>query len=530
MRSEYSNLRRRTRDSSWQWLLMGTILGMGFALVMCVGGYALGVITFPVLDDNTSTPIVRIEPNETEEALQELAVQQTLDAAQQTFTGTPTESGEALAALPTTDQTSAPQETEAPTASPSPLPNGDESSGDGADRPSETAMASDGESAPLNASTTPAPNQADVVALPTGGTPVVGTPPVGAASPTLSLPGPLAVPAELDAIKTDMVPVTGGTFLMGTTYEEGLQALDECAIYGTTCDDPSWVQDSTPPHQVTVDSFMMETYEVTVSQYVAFLNWLGPNSHKYGCQQGQVCAFTTQPGEKPEQSYLNFDGEQYSVRNADFYATHPVTLVTWWGAKEYCETLNRRLPTEAEWERAARGAENYLYPWGFEFENNRAQSSFPEATGTVEVTEFPNGASPYGVFNMAGNVSEWVSDWYLETYYNQQPVQPNPQGPPNGTLKVHRGGSWDTKPLFLRAVHRLANPPGDPTASIGFRCVSDQTTTPPPVVPVPSTDTGNPDSADGANTQPTMPPQPTFTPPPTPMPTEQPAGTLDPGG
>ena len=513
MNSDYGNLRRRTRDSSWQWLLMGTILGTGFALVLCVGGYALGAITFPFLDDNTSTPSVQVVPNETETFLQALAAQQTLDAAQQVLTEAPTE--EAVAAQPTTDSAGAPENTLAPSATPSPLPNGD-----GTATPDDQAAPS-----AANPSATPAPTQPETVALPGGETPVVGTPPIGTPTEAIGPPGGVTIPPELDALKTELVMITGGTYLMGTTYEEGIQAMDECAVYGATCTDPATlIQDSTPPHQITVDSFMMETYEVTVSQYVAFLNWKGPNSHKFGCQN-QPCAFTTQPGEKPEQSYINFDGTTYTVRNAEFYAGHPITLVTWWGAKEYCETLNRRLPTEAEWERAARGSENFLYPWGFQFDPQRTQSSYPNATGTIAVTEFPNGASPYGVYNMSGNVSEWVSDWYLETYYNQQPVEPNPKGPPSGTEKVHRGGSWDTKPLFLRSVHRMSNAPGDPTASIGFRCVSSQTSSLQPVAPVPANTTN--DTATDANTQPTMPPAATFTP--LPIPTTEPIGTLDPG-
>jgi formylglycine-generating enzyme required for sulfatase activity len=266
----------------------------------------------------------------------------------------------------------------------------------------------------------------------------------------------------------------------------------------------------------------MEVYEVSVAQYVAFLNWLGPNGHKTGCQ-GQPCAFTTL--EKPDQSYVAFDGTTYTVVNPDFYSNHPATFVTWWGADEYCRAINRRLPTEAEWERAARGSANNVYPWGFEFDPNRAMSSYPTATGTMPVNEFPNGASPYGVFNLSGNVSEWVWDWYQGDYYTQQlnSPQPNPNGPISGTERVHRGGSWDTKPLFLRAVHRLSRAPGDPTSSIGFRCVADTRPVTQPVVPPAGDNQSGSDSA-----APTLPPQPTLIPQPTSTPSG-PTPTLNPG-
>ncbi|HID72506.1 TPA: hypothetical protein EYP38_01075, partial [Candidatus Micrarchaeota archaeon] len=257
-----------------------------------------------------------------------------------------------------------------------------------------------------------------------------------------------------------------------------------------------------------------EVYEVTAAQFVTFLNWLGPNSHKTRCQ-GQPCAFTTQ---EQENSYIEFDGTTYSVRNPDFYGEHPVTFVTWWGAAEYCKTLNRRLPTEAEWERAARGSQNRIYPWGFEFDPQRAMSSITEQPGTVPVTSRPNGASPYGVFNMAGNVSEWVFDWYQADYYNQQLTtpEPNPKGPLAGTEKVHRGGSWDTAPLFLRSVHRLSAPPGNPSASIGFRCAADSTLAQPTAPQNTAGESANVGSETAAPAgAPTLPPPPTQIPLPT---------------
>lgn len=533
MRDNYGSLRRRTRDSSWQWLFMGTILGLGFALVICVGGYALGAITFPPLENETSTPNVQIAPNETEvAALAIAAAQQTLDAQrttemQQTLESTTPQVGDEVATPAdateepmTTGEATADMALASPTATPSPLP-GNGATGEQAAAPAETGGEASAQAAPQTSQQESAP-----AAALAQDTPIVGTPPLGQPTPTITFGSAPAIPPELDAIKTEMLPVTGGTFLMGTTLEEASQARDECATYGKECQ-IEWASDSTPTHQVIVDGFEMEIYEVTVTQYVAFLNWLGPNSHKNMCQ-GQPCALTT---EEQETSYINFDGETYSVRNPQFYANHPVTLVTWWGAEQYCNTLNRRLPTEAEWERAARGAQNYIYPWGFEFDATLAMSSISETPATVPVTSYPAGASPYGMLNMAGNVEEWVQDWYRADYYAQQAANPspNPQGPISGTEKVLRGGSWDTIPFFLRSVHRRSLPPGQPTTSTGFRCVAESSLAGLQAAP-PANNDGQPstsgDSVPGG--APTLGPAPT-NPPAATRPPEGPTPTLAPG-
>lgn len=491
MKDNYGSLRRRTRDSSWQWLLMGLIIGVGASAVVCVGGYALGGIAVPLLEGDTATPAVIVGPNETEiAAMAMMAAQQTMTAA-----STPAPTGEQLATP--SDTRSAPPDTAAamPTSTATLLPNvtanvsatvqPTTATGSGPVQPTSTAAAT----TQTSGAQTTSLNQ---------NTPVVGTP-VDQTPQALSMPGGPVIPPELDGIKTEMVPITGGIFTMGTLAEEALRAMDQCALYGKTCDDPNWVSDSTTPHQVTIDSFQIETYEVTTTQYVAFLNWLGPNSHKNRCQ-GLPCALTTT--EEPN-STITFDGTTYAVNNPDFYGNHPVVYVTWQGAVEYCAAFNRRLPTEAEWERAARGRENYIYPWGDQFDAARAMSSIDASKGTVAITSYPNGASPYGVFNMAGNVSEWVHDWYQSDYYQQQLVnpQPNPNGPLAGTTKVHRGGSWDTIPLFLRSVHRMEQNPGIPTAAIGFRCAADG------VPAQPTAPAGSSEVTPGG--APTIPPQPT---------------------
>lgn len=298
-----------------------------------------------------------------------------------------------------------------------------------------------------------------------------------------SLASPTPTQEAFGALKTDMIIIPGSTFTMGTSAEEGQEAMDECMVYGRTCTDLNLVSDSIPPHAVTLDSFQMEIYEVGLSQYVAFLNGMGSDSHIFGCQ-GQPCALTSQ---EQEFSNILYDGTTYSVRNDPLYADYPATYVTWWGAAAYCEALGRRLPTEAEWEHAARGQDSTIYPWGYAFDPQKAMSALDAAPGPVSVYSYPNGTSPYGIFNMAGNVEEWVSDWYQPDYYSTQATGgavENPQGPFSGTDKVLRGGGWDTYPLFLRSVHRMSAAPGYSAASIGFRCAAGA---PPTATPAPDT-------------------------------------------
>ncbi|MCC6801198.1 MAG: SUMF1/EgtB/PvdO family nonheme iron enzyme, partial [Anaerolineae bacterium] len=421
--NDYGSLRRRTRDAGWQWTLMGMLLGLGVAMVVCVGAYALGAISLSAFESEDEPETV-IVPNETEVAMQ-AGLQQTLAAQQATIeaqqallaSGLGAESAEeateAVGALDDgTGELAAPN---TPASSPTQLPGAEQSGaaqtpitvpeGQGGEAPAAQPEATQpqvtqpGEAggegaaqiASAGAETTPLPGDvAPLVAQEAGSgdgatgqteeTTLQGTPFTGLASPTPGLGS--EVDPRLMAIASKLVAVNGGSFTMGTTTEEASQAVDECALYGKECN-ILWTQDSTPAHQVTLDPYQIENTEVSTSQYVAFLNWMGPDSHKTGCL-GQPCANTSV--EQPETSYVNFDGEQYSVKNPQFYSNHPVTQVTWWGAEAYCNALGRRLPTEAEWEHAARGADNNYYPWGFTFDAAQAMSSIHEAPGTVPVT------------------------------------------------------------------------------------------------------------------------------------------------
>jgi formylglycine-generating enzyme required for sulfatase activity len=319
--------------------------------------------------------------------------------------------------------------------------------------------------------------QSETVAQPTTVDSVAVEPTVISTTIPSPIPAPTealvnVVPEVLQAIRSLTVSIPGGTFTMGTSPSEVVQAVEECATRdGGTCL-ASYGEDSYPAHPVTLNPFVMETTEVTFSQYVTFLNVIGSNSHLNGCS-GFPCIETR--NENPD-AVITFDSANYSI--VETLAEHPVFGATWYGAREYCETIGRRLPTEAEWERAVRGDDGRIYPWGNTWDNALAKTNRPvdAPPGSFPVASYPLGASSYGAYDMAGNVAEWVSDWYGEQFYALQASQGtavNPTGPISGVQKVLRGGSWDTVPFFTRTVHRQSWAPDDSQRWIGFRCAAN---------------------------------------------------------
>ncbi len=265
---------------------------------------------------------------------------------------------------------------------------------------------------------------------------------------------------------TTMALVPAGEFMMGTAQDD--RASD----------------DEHPLRLVYLGSFWIDRHEVTNRQYERFVRETG---HRAPANANPSVTLW-------EQNRPPAGGDD-----------HPVVNVSWTDANAYCRWAGKRLPTEAEWEKAARGTDGRVYPWGNEWDTTRANSASYWAGRTVEfqdrrawkafwvegegariakerglkgevltlpVGSFPEGASPYGLFDMAGNASEWVQDWYEPYYYLKAPPA-NPPGPDGVLLKVMRGGSWLKPAKSLRAADRDFGYPDDRPSGAGFRCAKD---------------------------------------------------------
>ena len=204
--------------------------------------------------------------------------------------------------------------------------------------------------------------------------------------------------------------------------------------------------DEQPVHRVFLDSFYLDTFEVTNGQFAKF-----------------VAAIQSEPP-------WGFADQETPVMRAD----HPVRWVNWLEATGYCLWAGKRLPTEAEWEKAARGTDGRVYPWGNEPPTPvHAVFGLKEGADTVSpIGNRDKGRSPYGVHDLAGNLYEWVADWYDEAVYTTQ-LTINPRGPAAGATKVQRGGSYINSPYRLRASFRTKGDPTEHDPNVGFRCAHD---------------------------------------------------------
>lgn len=244
-------------------------------------------------------------------------------------------------------------------------------------------------------------------------------------------------------ILSEMIQIPGQYFWMGCTH-------DSNDVYGC-------YTDAKPIHTVYLDSYKIDKTEVTNVQYKQ-------------CVNAGICS---PPGNNTSYS-------RFSYYNDPAYDNYPVIYVSWYDAQEFCTWAGKRLPTEAEWERAARGLDLIAYPWGNTSPScSLANSMFLNTLeewqyclgDTADVNSFVTGASPEGVLNLAGNVYEWVVDWYSPDYYETSPLF-DPTGPETGISKVLRGGSWAYKPRHMLTSFRISDYPDAQKANIGFRCVS----------------------------------------------------------
>jgi formylglycine-generating enzyme required for sulfatase activity len=246
-----------------------------------------------------------------------------------------------------------------------------------------------------------------------------------------------------------MVYVPAGTFLMGSAEDDAFALSDE-----------------KPQREVYLDAYWIDRTEVTHEMYAAFLNERGNQV------EGGDTWFDS---DDPAARIVYANGRWQVVKD---YDDHPVAEVTWFGAGAYCEWAGRRLPTEAEWEKAARGTDGRIYPWT-EGHPDVLQVTcdyvnYSGCTFDTQPADSHSAAmSPYGALNMSGNLSEWVADWYDADYYATAP-NINPQGPLTGTHRVMRGGSWTSSMRYIRAASRRAANPAFACLfhGEGFRCAS----------------------------------------------------------
>jgi formylglycine-generating enzyme required for sulfatase activity len=255
-----------------------------------------------------------------------------------------------------------------------------------------------------------------------------------------------------------MVLVPGGPFLMGVDKEvnNDTKKMSKRAQLKYAVSREAF-HDEGPAHNVILDAYYLDQYEVSNKQYSDFMKATDHTAPAYWDDRRR---------NKPEQ---------------------PVSGINYNDATSFCSWANKRLPTEAEWEKAARGPEGFKYPWGNEIDDSKANYGRKDEV-TANVDAYPEGKSPYGVYNMSGNVFEWVSDWYDPNFYKKTRQSVNPTGPKDGAWlsgtgtyvdriavgkkRVIRGGSWYAPAESVSTTHRFWNDPMNNSygVGLGFRC------------------------------------------------------------
>jgi len=243
----------------------------------------------------------------------------------------------------------------------------------------------------------------------------------------------------------EMVLIPAGPFLMGSDKK-----VDRNAYLAEL-----------PQRKIYLDAYEIDKFEVTTVQFLKF-----------------VLA-----KDLPPLIDWQYDGGNFQ----ETMVNHPVMHVSWDDADAYCRWAGKRLPTEAEWEKAARGDDGRIYPWGNQMAGlSRSNYGRTGLSGPVRdrperlllyppiisVDKYDNAVSPYGIFQMSGNVAEWVADWYDPKYYASAPDR-NPKGPENGTQRSFRGGGWIDSTPSVRAAQRNGTDPSTKMNWMGFRCARD---------------------------------------------------------
>jgi len=282
--------------------------------------------------------------------------------------------------------------------------------------------------------------------------------------------------------------IPAGEYLMGADRS------DNERIYGKFGWDKEWIdkyaKDEAPKHRVRLDGFWMYKHEVTVRQFRKFVEATGYKTDAE--KEGSARWFNTDENKWEDGKGISWRYPFDKARAAS--SDHPVVCVSWQDAQAYCRWARVRLPTEAEWEYAARGGDtglagkpHHAFVWGSDAPSRpvanmwdeSAQRKFPK-TNSLKFSSYDDGhaytapvgtylANGYGLFDMAGNVWEWCSDWYGEDYYQHSPSR-NPKGPSDGKYRVARGGAWNDTPDNLRVTNRDRGLPTYRLTVGGFRC------------------------------------------------------------
>ena len=230
------------------------------------------------------------------------------------------------------------------------------------------------------------------------------------------------------------------------------------------------LSDEKPVHSVYLNAYWIDRTEVTNTMFSTFIN--GTRYQTDAEKAGFSWIFNGSAWEKT--SGANWKHPHGSSSSLSGLEKHPVTHISWNDAQAYCEWAGRRLPTEAEWEKAARGMDGRIYPWGNQDPNASLANYFLNVGDTTTAGSYADGASPYGALDMAGNVWEWVADWYGREYYNSQKEWTNPVGPSSGVYRVLRGGSWNSQAISVQSASRFRNYPSNTDYYNGLRCALSQ--------------------------------------------------------
>ena len=268
------------------------------------------------------------------------------------------------------------------------------------------------------------------------------------------------------------VPATSAVLSIGSTRvaeKDGMtQAYVPAGPFLLGSDDAIARPDEKPRHITNLDDYWIDLTDVTNAMFQKFT---------------AATAYETEAA-KDGVGFAYVGGKWVDVQGADWLhpqgpssdianlSNHPVVQVTWTDALRYCQWAGRHLPTEAQWEKAARGRDGRPYPWGSGAPSVRMLNFNQENHGTTQVGMYIKGASPYGALDMAGNVWNWTLDWYDEQYYSGSPPVKNPLGPLNGQMRVLRGGSWFDGEERVRTTARYPLDPHSRGSNVGFRCAS----------------------------------------------------------